>query len=250
MIKELVEAMHLSRRCQRNWASQNIDEETINGLIEIALNAPSKQNEVHFALAVITNKDVLKDVYDDFVWGFHAYTTNSAMRNTQMGAPALFIYGYSKQTDISGDSHGCNASTGTSKGFDDRMKLAAERSIGISSGQLVLAANMLGLQTGFNQNLFYNDKDENDWKDVLGLPEDADFCPSLAVGVGYGDPTLEWYQTRDLEYLVASKKERNLEENTCLDYPSTDRRILKDRKIFQFGPKSTEEKNVPLYYIK
>ena len=250
MIKKLVEAMHLSRRCQRNWTSQNIDEETINGLIEIALNAPSKQNEVHFALAVITNKDVLKDVYDDFVWGFHAYEYNSAMRNTQMGASALFIYGYSTQTDINGDSHGNDQSNEISKGFDDRMNLAAERSIGISSGQLVLAANMLGLQTGFCQNLYYNDKDENDWKEVLGLQQDTDFCPSLAVGVGYGDTSLEWYQTRDLEYLVASKKERNLRENTVLENPSSDRRLLKDRKVFNFGPKSTEEKNVPLYYIK
>jgi len=250
MIKKLIEAMHVSRRCQRNWTSQNIDEETINGLIEIAINAPSKQNEVHFALAVVTNKDILKDIYDDFVWGFHAYDYNSAMRNTQMGAPALFIYGYTTQTDIHGDSHGNVTSNVVSIGFEDRMDLAAERSIGISSGQLVLAANMLGLKTGFCQNLYYNDKEEQDWKDVLQLSKGIDFCPSLAVGIGYPDTSLEWYETTDLEYLVATKKEKNLRENTVLDYASTDRRILKDRKVFKFGPKSTKEKNVPLHYIK
>ena len=69
--KFITKCMHESRKAQRNWSDKKVDQETIDFLTEIAVNAPSKQNEVDFTLAVITNEDMLKEYRERFTWGYH-----------------------------------------------------------------------------------------------------------------------------------------------------------------------------------
>ena len=243
----------LSRRCQRNWSNEVVDRSTVEFLTHIASHAPTKQNETHYGLCVVTDPSILETIQDDFTWGFHVYETNSAMRNTQLNAPLLFIYGLGFTTDESGDSHGADESEDGDDEFESRQLLAENRSIGISSGQLTLAANMLGLRTGFCQNLKYNAKTDKDWQELLGI-NDYRFNPVLAVGVGYPDDSLLWHESKDLEYLVADPHETDLDKKVVLDIHSTNRITLVDRKIMSYtknswlaNGSSPKSKTIPLW---
>lgn len=245
----ILKCMHESRKAQRNWSDKKVDQETIDFLTEIAVNAPSKQNEVDFTLAVITNEDMLKEHQERFTWGYHWKETNSAMHNTQVHAPCIFVYGKTLPEDLHGDIHAADElGDGVNEEFDDTFRDTQNKSIGISSGQLVLAAHMMGLKTGYNQNTMHNGNDANPeaWREFLGYDKDDIYEPMIVVGVGYPDESLEWYQTRDLEYLVGHPDEKHLDTKPYLTIVSDDIRQYPHGDVFEFGPKSAERDGTPI----
>ena len=248
MDKEFIlKNMHESRKAQRNYSDQEVDQELIDFLIEVAVNAPSKQNEVDFNLTVITNKDMLKEHEERFTWGYHWKQTNSAMHNTQVHAPLIFVYGQTLPEDIHKDIWAADEDgPGENELFEEQFRDTQNLSIGISSGQLVLSARMMGLTTGFSQNTMHNGVNTYDWKEFLGYDRDEFYNPKLVVGVGYPDETLKWFQTKELDYVVADKNEKNLDTKPYLDICSDDIRQYPMGKVFEFGPKSAKRNGTPI----
>jgi hypothetical protein len=237
------QAVQITRQCQRNWnLDKIISRDHIDHWIHLATHAPSKQDEITFQLCVITNHDILKEIYQNHAWGYHWSGNNTALRNTQMGANCLFIWGHHNPSDIKGDHHGIlEHSEIVENDFDLRQLENVERSIGMSSGIVSFSAAMLGYKTGFCRNFFYDAQStKSKWKQLLGYDKDSDFFPKVGLGIGYPDSELEYYQTKDLEYLVADPRETDLESKGCLeDYNGIIKKI-NDREIFNFGPISTD----------
>ena len=243
----IIKCMHESRKAQRNWSDKKVDQETIDFLTEIAVNAPSKQNEVDFTLAVITNEDMLKEHRERFTWGYHWAKTNSALHNTQVHSPCIFVWGKTEPEDLCKDIHAADEEgPGVNMMFEHEFSKTQMKSIGISSGQMVLAAHMMGLKTGYNQNTMHNgDAGGSEWRKFLGYPEDDVYEPIIVVGVGYPDESLKWYQTRETEYLVAHPDEKNLDTKPWLDIPSNDIRKY-PQSIYNFGPQSSKPDGTPI----
>jgi hypothetical protein len=112
---------------------------------------------------------------------------------------------------------------------------------------MVLAANMMGLRTGYSQNTMHNgDANPDEWRKWLGYEDIPRYEPIIVVGVGYPDESLAWYQTRDLEYLVAHEDETNLDTKPYLDIKSEDIRTFPIDDVFDFGPKSAKRDGTPI----
>lgn len=58
--------------------------------------------------------------------------------------------------------------------------------------------------------------------------------------------SLEWYQTRDLEYLVGHPDEKHLDTKPYLTIVSDDIRQYPHGDVFEFGPKSAERDGTPI----
>ena len=247
MDKEFIlKNMHESRKAQRNYLDKKVDQETVDFLTEIAVNAPSKQNEVDFTLAVITNEDMLKEHEERFTWGYHWNTTNSAMHNTQVHAPLIFVYGQTLPEDVYKDIWAADEDgPGVNEMFEEQFRDTQNLSMGISSGQLVLAAHMMGLKTGFSQNTMHNGVNNYDWKEFLGYEKDEFYSAKIVVGVGYPDETLKWHQTRNLDYVVAHQDEKNLDTKPYLEICSDDIRQYPNGDVYSFGHKSSKKDGTP-----
>jgi hypothetical protein len=200
---------------------------------------------------VVTNKSLREKIYDDYVWGSHRFG-NDAGRNTQAGANALFIFGEAEPTDFEHDSDGISQNRDTvSSGFEHRMEINMNRDIGLAMGIVSFSAAQLGYRTGFNTNLYFNKHTVEDWRRMLNIADETKFQPLVILGIGYPDTSLEWFQTRDIEYLQADPREGNLDDITVLDnYKGirkkwNDKDIQKMGGIREFGPISHSIDNEP-----
>lgn len=237
------QAVQIARQCQRNWnLDKSIPLEHIKHWIHLATHAPSKQDETCFQLCVVTNADKIKDIYQNHVWGYHWNGNNSALRNTQLGSNCLFIWGNLNPSDNSGDNHGIlEDDVVIEEQFDLRQLENVERSIGMSSGIVSFSAAMMGYRTGFCRNFFYDAKStKSAWRDLLGYDKQNDFYPKVALGIGYPDETLAYYQTRDIDYLEADPRETDLESKGCLEDYNGIIKTIPHTEIFSFGPISTD----------
>ena len=246
------EAVQTVRKCQRNWdLSKTIPQEHIDHWTYLATNSPSKQDEARYGVCVVTNKSLREKIYDDYVWGSHRFG-NDAGRNTQAGANALFIFGEAEPTDFEHDSDGISQNRDTvSSGFEHRMEINMNRDIGLAMGIVSFSAAQLGYRTGFNTNLYFNKHTVEDWRRMLNIADETKVQPLVILGIGYPDTSLEWFQTRDIEYLQADPREGNLDDITVLDnYKGirkkwNDKDIQKMGGIREFGPISHSIDNEP-----
>lgn len=248
MIRDLEtqkKAVQTVRKCQRNWdLNHTIPKEHIDHWTYLATNSPSKQDEARYGVCVVTNKALREKIYDDYVWGSHRFG-NDAGRNTQAGANALFIFGEAEPTDEEFDTDGISQDRShVSKGFEYRMEINRNRDIGLAMGIVSFSAAQLGYRTGFNTNLYYNKHTQKDWRRMLDIPEETKFKPLVILGIGYPDPSLEWFQTRDIEYLEADPREGDLKDITTLEKYKGIRKKWDDKGIHEmkgireFGPLS------------
>lgn len=132
-------ASQSANHCQRNWSDISVPKEIIDELISVATNMPTKQNEEYYTLLVSVDSDYNHNVY------MHGYTTSNQVLglpfelrhktnyNTQLRAPLLFQWLVDTSRPF---KHGNYNPDGL-------------LSIGVSSGAVALAANKLGLKTGF-----------------------------------------------------------------------------------------------------
>jgi hypothetical protein len=246
------------RKCQRNWDKEKVFPKShVEHLLYLATNSPSKQDEIRFGLCVVTNEEIRNKIYDDYVWGYHRHG-NDAGRNTQMGAHVLFIYARIRPSDFNRDTIGIDVTDDenlVSEGFEYRSDINFDRDIGLSMGIVSFAAAQLGYKTGFNTNLYYNKYTSEDWRELLGI-EDESWEPEVVLGIGFPDESLEWYQSRDIEYLEADPREKNIDyENTLNDYKGI-RKKCTDITIREFGPQShdfytnkSRPKGIPFKWI-
>ena len=152
-------AIDSSQRAQRNYnLDKHVSKEHLNLLIYAATNSPSKQNETHFSLYVYTQPKIIRQIYDNtkkFTLGAKKALQegkteewlyeNQALKNSQILADVLFVY-----TEAEGNARG--ATHHKARADDDFSKTVLEEqknySIGISVGELILTAGLLGYRTG------------------------------------------------------------------------------------------------------
>jgi len=230
------------RKCQRNWdLSKKIPQEHIDHWIYLCENAPTKQDESRYALCVVTDKKIKDIIYDDYCWGSHRHGVNAG-RNTQVGANALFVFGETESfTDNENDVVGVDNdrdSDNVSDGFDYRSDINFNRDIGIAMGIVAFSAGMMGYYTGFNTNVIYNKHNYKDWMNLLGYKEY--FRPRVILGIGHPDPTLKWFESRDLEYIDPDPRESDLDKKTMLEDYKGIRKTWTDVPLRTFGPLSAD----------
>lgn len=219
-------AVDVSQRAQRNYdLSKTIPENDLHTLIYAAKNSPAKQNETHYALEVYTDPELIHRVYNEtkkFTLGSLEQEglfkeTNGkfwqdqerAVRNSQILANVLFVY-----TRDTGPARGGTHLMAKKCNKGESFLLYTEQqnfSIGISVGQLILSATLLGYKTGicsaFSSSIT---------KATLGL----DKKPVLLVGVGYdqlGTDRRLHAETLNKDILITS---RNGELNEKWRFPS------------------------------
>jgi hypothetical protein len=139
MKKKLLDASKSANSCQRNWSNTPIAKNIIRELAEIATNMPTKQNQQYYTLLCSTDPK-----YNHFVYSHSYAPTEEALAmpfedrhklnyNTQMRAPLLFQWFSETTQEFTYSDY-----------WTDGLL-----SIGVSSGAVALAANKMGLKTGF-----------------------------------------------------------------------------------------------------
>ena len=217
LMKKFLEWQQVTRRCQRNWdKSKDIPKDIVEFLTTVAMMGPAKQNDRHFGLAVVTNKEILAEIQDDYTWGIHANQQgDTAMRNSQMHGPLAFVYGEIDRPDWYNDWEPSDKGEYTKQSFHDVERLEYEwqmshlkdilGSIHLSAGQVGIAAAMFGYKVGYGCNFRYNNYENSDWRKVLRISEDEgrNFNPRLMLCIGHGNENIPWHVSEDLEMLVS-----------------------------------------------
>ena len=191
--EKIKHAIYHAQKAQRNYDhSKTIPEDDFNLLIYAATTCPSKQNEAHYRLHIITDQKKIEEIYfhtknfslfkdekdikEQFsdAGGVWKFDRDKCVRNSQVKANILFAY-----EDYTGQARGGdhilaknNPESVTVKAYT-RSK---DTSIGISVGELVLTANLLGYRTGISSGF--------DSNAVRGLLKSENSI-KLLVGVGY-----------------------------------------------------------------
>jgi hypothetical protein len=140
-------AAQSANHCQRNWSDQAAPPDVVKTLSDIAVNMPTKQNQEFYKLIVSTDQE-----YNNFVY-LHGYDETDKMvmhlpfedrhktnRNTQLRAPLLFQWIFDSQAFPAAD---------LKNSIEELHNGVAHLSVGISAGAVSIAANSLGLKTGF-----------------------------------------------------------------------------------------------------
>lgn len=175
---DFVTAAQSANHCQRNWNSQPVASDIVDLLTQVAVSMPTKQNQEFYKLIVSTDADYNHFVYlngydenDPRVMDFPFEDRHVTNRNTQLRAPLLFQW-------IVDEKEFNSIDTNDSKELYNGV---GHLSVGISAGAVSLAANAMGLKTGFcvclhRQNIIEKIKQR------LGVEISGTF---LTLGIGY-----------------------------------------------------------------
>ena len=125
-----------TQHCQRNWdLDKSVDQEIIDWLFDVGYTMPTKQNLSSFQIVAFTDRTMIEY--------FTASAINKGWRsrhvkNPQMLAPVVFTFFEKK------DDEEKKRSLEKRQGNNTTMV-----EIGIAAGAMALAANSVGLKTGF-----------------------------------------------------------------------------------------------------
>jgi nitroreductase len=168
MNEQIKRAIDVSQKAQRNYdLSRSIPDYDLQTLIYAATNSPSKQNETHYELKIYTDQNIIQKIYndtklfsigkdpEDFIGQFGEKNgkfwqdESKSVRNSQILANAVFVY-----IDDEGPARGGTHKLGKETNNKDSESYVIYNeqknySIGVSAGQLVMSAALLGYKTGF-----------------------------------------------------------------------------------------------------
>lgn len=230
---KLKDAIDTVQRAQRNYdLSKSIPEEDLELLIYAAKNSPSKQNETHLSLHIFTDEYIIKQIYDctnKFTLGVQEALEedkgeewlyqNYSVKNSQILANALFVY-----VEDEGEARGATHLRGQN-GDDFGKRILTEQknfSMGISIGELILTAGLLGYKTGICSAM-----DEDAVKEIIGTENSV----KILVGVGFENEGVD----RRLHAETLNKEIPEERRNGALDekwrFPSNE----KDIKVYLNG---------------
>lgn len=198
-------SIDVSKVAQRNWdLTRSISDEDLNTLIYAASNSPTKQMETHYALHVLTHPAKVREIYDhtkkftlfpndatDFSQvesdmfsegseGEFVQNDDYSVKNSQILSNAMFVYCEDMGVPRGG-THYMAQKEGASPHVKSLYEEQVDFSIGISVGQLLLSAAMMGYKTGICSALESQEIGEH-------LPRDKDglvYNPKLVIGIGY-----------------------------------------------------------------
>jgi nitroreductase len=206
--ESLKDTLWNSQRCQRNW---DLNKEVPTTDIEIMLHSikssPSKQNEKHFKVYVISNYDLRKRIYDNTNNFAHDADGESICFNpdgsinykhqSQLIGNLLFVFcrdvnnvyrsgeSYAGSEFVEQDMNVLYAGTidlstpDKKRKTQDKYNNAGLHAIGISVGYLLVTAHMLGYKTGCSSGFS---------KETVSEITGNKF-PEIVVAVGFADPT-------------------------------------------------------------
>lgn len=193
MTTDIIKAIDSAQRAQRNYdLTKSIPQQDLETLIYAAVNSPSKQNETHYSLYVYTDQNMIRQIYNytkKFTLikdqsdrektfgekdGKYWQNDENSVTNSQVLANSLFVY-VQEQGEARGGTHaiGQKNSQGNAATIYNEQQ---SYSIGISVGQLILTANLLGYRTGICSAM-----DSRPIKKLVG----TDNSVKLLVGVGF-----------------------------------------------------------------
>lgn len=190
---DIKKAIESAQKAQRNYdLDKFLPKEDLDTLIYAAINSPSKQNETHYSLAVYTDHQVIRSIYDHtkkFTLidkktdksktfgekdGKYWQNDSDSVKNSQVLANALFVY-----IEDEGQARGGTHLVAKKSPYSNAGSIFKEQqsySIGISVGQLILTANLLGYKTGICSAM-----DSRPIKKIIGTEKSV----KLLVGVGF-----------------------------------------------------------------
>ena len=196
MNTEIKKAIDISQRAQRNYdLSKTISEKDLETLIYASKNSPTKQNETHYSIHVYTDIDVIRKIYNctkrfaiPGVNGDASYEEglyenrdgefwqdkDRCVYNSQILANAIFVF-----VEAEGAARGGTHQLAKEHRDSEIFRLYAEQknySLGISVGQLILSATLLGYKTGICSAI-----DTDDVAKILNVNEE----PKLVIGIGF-----------------------------------------------------------------
>lgn len=226
MHENIKKAVTIAQQAQRNYdLSKSIPQEDLETLIFSAVNSPSKQNETHYELKVYTDQNKIRDIYNctkrfsllkdasdieksfkEDANGIFWQNENTSVHNSQILSNVLFVYIDDDDTPRGGNSliaqNTKNLNSQSLQNYNNQKSY----SIGISVGELILTAALLGYKTGicsaFNP-------------DALQEIFNTDKQIKLLVGVGYENEGID----RRLHAITKNKdvaekfRTGNLEDN-------------------------------------
>ena len=232
MHEEIKKAVDIAQRAQRNYdLSKTIPEQDLKTLIYAAANSPSKQNETHYSLKIYTDQSIIKQVYDNtkkFTCrspgqtrrfgvdenGKYWQDDTLSVKNSQILANVLFVY-----VREEGRTRSATHTAAKENRDSNAMTLYEEQinvSIGISVGELILSATLLGYKTGICSAI-----DEDPVRQLIGVNNRI----KLLVGIGY--PNVDVDRRLHAEALNKDVHEavRNGEPDEHWRFPSFEKNI-------------------------
>lgn len=256
-----LDCVKATRKCQRNWDhSKSVDPEHIKHLVDVAINAPAKQDEAYFDLYVITNRQIIKELYLNHSWGF-VVDKDMQYRNPQMDAHIQIFW--ARRIPDTNRNAWVDNSLKHSQPFS-RVWTNCLTSIGMSSGMVALTAQSLGYQTGFCKNHFQQPGSYKHLVEIIGHREpchpDADpnyktgmskphwVCPYSgmettiihSLGIGFADESIQWYQNKDTQYMTSHPDDDIDGEVDSLSLPGIVHEM--NQEVIDFFPYSHDPK--------
>ena len=168
----LEKSITASQRCQRNWdLDKKIPEEDIKTMKISVTECSSKQNRVFYKAIFIQDREKIEAIHEASV-GF-VYNLESGASTTNPQTLANLLVAFVEDRD---PSEGTRTTEEYSNGrIKGEYKHDADIALGVGSGYLTLAANLLGYKTGCCQCF-----DTKTVGKILG-----DEKPLLLMGVGF-----------------------------------------------------------------
>lgn len=225
---DIEKAVDAVQKAQRNYdLSKSIPQEHLDTLIYAAVNSPSKQNETHYSLHVYTDHNIIKQIYghtkkftmikdekdkdESFKVENDVFIQNDtkSVTNSQIYANALFVY-VAEQGETRGSQHRAakeNPNSNAAKVYAEQVAY----SMGISVGELILTAGLLGYKTGICSAL-----DTRPIRNIIGAKQN----PKLLVGVGIPNSQLDRTQHADVLNKDVPEKFRTGELTDHWNFPT------------------------------
>lgn len=148
-------AVESSQHCQRNWDyEKTIDIDQIKWLWNVGTTTPTKENVDSFDISVVTDRTLITEIskvatnnpsYQE-EWG----QFKDRVQNPQTLAHAVFLFWLREELSVTElrDDRGRMS-------FDDWYNVVMAE-IGISASAVAVAANLMGLKTGFCRCIDFN----------------------------------------------------------------------------------------------
>lgn len=229
----ILKAVDVVQRAQRNYdRSRSIPQKDLDTLIYAAENSPSKQNETHYQLNVYTNDTIeklyrttkeftlwtpedLKDVFDDTNEGQLKRKESHTVYNSQVYGSALFVY-FLTDGNLRSGHHAVSKLNNASQRSKDKLYEHQLYSIGVSTGQLILTAGLLGYRTGLCSAF-----KASPVRDICK----TELTPKLMVGIGFENIGVDRRLAEETLNKELPEKYRTGPDNEKWRFPSFNKKI-------------------------
>ncbi len=196
---EYLNVIETFQHCQRNWDhSKTIDDETIDFLMEVGYNVPTKQNLYSYKIICIKDRDeirkwasIARNSDETVHWTseiIQQEIKDGVLQNPQTDANLLFLF------FVNGSERTSKRRRDRERGPDPSVedwKKIKNLEIGLAASAIGIAANMKGMRSGFC-GCIWREAIPNEWIEGWGV--DAD---DLSVMFGIGYPLLDEHNMFD-----------------------------------------------------